>query len=248
MLDQAFEPLIDSGWIPSAGRRCLQFSRQSRHIDTKMVCLDNVPVMSATVLGLEMLIYEPYIDLKIASEMILSDVGATVQILRLVGDEFEHAAVRPNRMGECLASLDMETWFGSLSTRTFFSGQKHAATVAVWNHCHLIAQYSQLVAESINYISPEDAYLVGLLHEVDSILKVSLYPESGASEKCVNDLSEMEGMLPHFVLSALRSARKPGVASVWKYLLTSAHELAGHSQDSSKPEILDSNSMRSRPY
>ena len=62
--------------------------------------------MSATVLGLEILLHEPCIDLRMASELVLSDVGATIQILRLVGREYEFATEHPCRMGDCIASLD----------------------------------------------------------------------------------------------------------------------------------------------
>jgi len=40
--------------------------------------LDEVPVMLATVFGLDMLLQEPNIDLRMVSELVLSDVGATI--------------------------------------------------------------------------------------------------------------------------------------------------------------------------
>ncbi len=127
MLNHAYEPVIDHSWIPSSAWRCLQFPERNQVAQKNADLLDEVPVMSATVLGLEMLLYEPCIDLRMASELILSDVGATIKILRLIGKEYEFAAERPSRMGDCLASLDVEVWFGAIASQTFVCDREHAA-------------------------------------------------------------------------------------------------------------------------
>ncbi len=184
--------------------------------------------MSATVLGLEILLHEPCIDLRMASELVLSDVGATIQILRLIGREYEFATEHPYRMGDCLASLDAGTWFDAISARTFACDREHAATTALWNHCRLVAQYAQLVAESLDGISPEEAYLVGLLHEIGAIPKVLSWPNDGLDDSESASLLAMEGSLPLFVLSAIQSTNDSGSSSTWKIVLTSAHELASH--------------------
>ena len=82
----------------------------------------------------------------------------------------------PCRMGDCLASLDAGTWFDAISARTFACDSEHAATTSLWNHSRLVAQYAQLVAESLEGISPEEAYLVGLLHEIVAIPNVLGWP------------------------------------------------------------------------
>ena len=234
MLNHAYEPEIDHSWIPSSAWRCLQFPERNQPVQKSADLLDEVPVMSATVLGLEMLLYEPCIDLRMASELILSDVGATIKILRLIGKEYEFAAERPSRMGDCLASLDVDVWFGAISAQTFVCDREHAAMTAVWNHCRLVAQYSQLVAESIEGISPEDAYLVGLLHGIGAIPKVLGWPTGGPDTRDPGALFEMEGMLPLFVLAALRSVNDPRPSSMWRFILTTAYELAGTRPDSNE--------------
>ena len=227
MLNRAFEQVVDSGGIQPSGWRCLQFPNQNRRAKMSTDLLDCVPVMSATVLGLEMLLCESYVDLQMVSELILSDVGATIQVLRLAGREYENAAERPNRMGDCLASLDVDTWFSTISAHTFVCDQEHAATTAVWKHCRLIAQYAQLVAESIDRVRPEEAYLVGLLHEIESIPRLSGLPHGRPMAKGESALLGSEEVLPHFVASAIRSMNNTSVASVWSFILASAHELAG---------------------
>src|ERR1700733_7389101 len=225
MLNRTIDAVSDHSWVPSSAWRRLGCP-QRKLARKKADLLDDVPVMSATVLGLEILLHEPCIDLRMASELVLSDVGATLQILRLIGSEYEFAIEQPCRMGDCLASLDAGTWFDAISARTFACDREHAAISALWNHCRLVAQYAQLVAESLDGISPEEAYLVGLLHEIGAIPKVLSWPSDGLDRESATLLA-MEGSLPLFVLSAIQSMNDSCSSSSWKIVLTAAHELAG---------------------
>jgi len=227
MLNQAIDASTDHSWIPSSAWRRLGSPQQKKFARKKVDLLDDVPVMPATVLGLEILLHEPCIDLQMASELVLSDVGATIQILRLVGREYELATEHPCRMGDCLASLDAGTWFDAISARTFACDREHAATSSLWNHSRLVARYAQLVAESLDGISPEDAYLVGLLHEIEAIPHVLGWPDEGPGSRESAALLAMEGSLPLFVLSAVRSMNDSYSPSRWRLVLSAAHELAG---------------------
>jgi hypothetical protein len=171
--------------------------------------------------------------------LILSDVGATIQILGLIGKEDNIPAERPGRMSECLACLDVSTWFDAISARTFPSDSEHSSMTAIWKHCRLVAQYAQLVAESLNSISSEDAYLVGLLHEIGTIATVLGWPDGKPGRNDQSALLAIEGALPLFVLAAMRSVNDPGTLSTWRFILTAAHELAG-----SRPE-LDASALQS---
>jgi len=231
VLNQAFDTANDHSWVPSSAWHGLHLLEQQKFAPKKADFLDEVPVMSATVLGLEILLQERYIDLRMASELILSDVGATIQILRLIGREYDYAAERPSRMGDCIANLDVGAWFAAISTRTFACDRAHAATTAVWRHCRLVAQYAQLVAESLDGVSPEDAYLVGLLHGIGDIPAALGWPDCSRGGTSASVLSAMEGTLPLFVLAAMRSMNDSTASSGWRFILTAAHELAGSRMD-----------------
>lgn len=225
MSTQAIYSVIDQGWIQSSAWRITDLPEQNGPALRTTDLLDEVPVMSATVLGLDMLLQEPFVDLQKVSELILSDVGATIRILRLIGKEYDNAAERPSRIGECIASLDVGMWFGAISAQTFVDDREHSATTAVWNHCRLIAQYSQLVAESFEDISPDDAYLVGLLHGVDTIPAALGWPFCGRDGRSQDVLLAMEESLPLFVRAALHGACDSSSSLVWRFILTSAHKL-----------------------
>lgn len=231
MLNQAFDTANDHSWVPSSAWQGLHLLEHQTLQPKKTDFLDYVPVMSATVLGLEMLLQDPCIDLRMASELVLSDVGATIQILRLIGKEYAFAEERPSRMGDCIASLDVDAWFEVISARTFSCDRKHAATTSVWRHCRLVAQYAQLVAESLDDVSPDDAYLVGLLHGIGDIPAALGWPNCGRGSTDAAALAAMEGTLPNFVLAALRGMNDSNSTSSWRFILTAAHELAGSRMD-----------------
>jgi hypothetical protein len=231
MLDQMCEPVMDQSWIPSFALGDLHFAEQENLAREKMDFLNDVPVMSATVLGLQMLLHEPFIDLRKVSALILSDVGATIQILRLIGREYALAGERPGRMDDCIAGLDVDDWFNVLSAHTFACDDEHYAATALWKHSLLVAQYAQLVAESIEGISPEDAYLVGLLHEIQAIPTVLHWQSGNSGASSSGALFAMDGALPFFVLAAMRSVNEPSSSSPWQLILTAAHDLADVSTD-----------------
>jgi hypothetical protein len=231
VLDHAIDPTISQSWIPSSARRGLHLLEQNSLEQSEADFLDRVPVMLATVLGLDLLLRDPRIDLRLVSNLILSDVGATIHILGLVGREYDAAEYFPTRMGDCIASLDVCSWFGAVSARTFSCDQEHLSTTIIWSHCRVVAQYAQLVAESLDDISPEDAYMVGLLHEMGAIATVLGWPRGDGGAMDPTDLFAAELALPPFVLAVGRAITGSRPSSTWRSILTTAHELAGGEMD-----------------
>jgi hypothetical protein len=169
-----------------------------------------------------MLLHEPLIDLQMASDLVLSDVGATLQVLRLSASGCDSIEERPVRMGDCLASMEAGAWFDAISAHTFACDREHAEITAVWNHCRLIAQYSRVIAEGSRRVSPDEAYMVGLLYGIGQLPAVLEWPHSIARA-----LSSIKAVLPLCVLDAMHSINDPGPPSHWRLILTAAHGLAG---------------------
>jgi hypothetical protein len=231
VLNEATNSMRCPNWIPSSAWTDHLLGKQGWGLHPHPDYLDEVPVMSATVLGLEILLNEPCIDLRMASELVLSDVGATIQILRLIGREYGITSERPIRMEDCLAGLEVDCWFGALSSHTFSCDAEHSATTAIWKHCRLVALYAKAVAESIEDISPESAYLVGLLHEIEAISGVLSPSCNGAGSRERSALSAIEGSLPLFVLAAIRTLNHASPTSTWRFILTAAHQFADTLKD-----------------
>ena len=235
MSKKAWELEFDRGWMPASAHWRLRFQNQKKLQLEAADLLDEEPVMSATVLGLDIILQEPYIDLRLVSDLVLSDVGATIQILRLIGREYEIAADRPRRIGDCIAGLDVSVWYAAIASRTFPCDRENMETTDLWRHCRLVAQYAQLVAESMEQFAPEDAYLVGLLHGIGAIPTVLGWPTGDQANRTASAFLELEDALPPFVLAALQSMNDPGPLSGWRFVLAAAHELAASAQGPSDP-------------
>jgi hypothetical protein len=237
LANQAFDKIIDLGWGSSSPWQRLHLIDQKSTSLMDGDLLDDVPAMSATVLGLEILLHEPVIDLRMAVDLVLSDLGATIQVLRMIGAGYDSHEERPYRMGDCLAILEAGAWFSAISAKTFACDRKHEQTTALWRHCRQIAEYSQFIAQSLGCVAPEEAYLVGLLHGIEDLPSVLGWPDGAPGA-----LDAMEGALPLFVLDALRGANDPSSSSSWRFILTAAHELAAQQQEPTAMMVRDANS------
>lgn len=238
MLNHAFDS-VSNARIPPLTLSAIDTPEESALMTTGSDFLDHVPVMPATVFGLEMLLQERNIDLQVASDIVLSDVGATIHTLRLVRREYETATERPNRMCECIAGLDAALWFETISTRISTGGREHAATTEIWKHCRSVAQCARFVAESMDDVSPDDAYLVGLLHGIKAIPAALDWSE----DQWCRAMSMMEETLPSFVLAAMRDDDHVAGSSVWQFILTAAHRLSASLVDSYEPVLGNMSSM-----
>ena len=200
--------------------------------------LDQIPVKSSTILGLDILLHEPFVDLGLVSELVLSDVGATIHILRLIGGGCEFDELRPRRMADCLASLDFRAWFSAISERTFVCDQEHASTTALWEQCRQMAEFAEFASVWQDRVSPEEAYLVGLLHGIGAIPTVLGWPDGGVQTRIL-----MENALPLFVVNAMRGVDDPRLPSDWKFILSIAYEVAEASRASALTESEDVSEM-----
>ena len=239
LLNHICEEISVHGWNPLSSRQHLHCRERYNVTQMDERLLDEVPVMSATLLGLEIILHEPVLDLGAASELVLSDVGATIQVLRLVDREFDSDSERPYRMSDCLASLEAADWFSAISRWTFPCDREHAEVTALWRHCRLVALHTQLVSQWLDYVSPEDAYMVGLLHGIGAIPTVLDWRDIAPGA-----MRAMEGLLPLFVHNAMRSVMEFGFSSDWGFLLSAAHEFADAPLDCFAPSAQGGKMMR----
>jgi hypothetical protein len=128
-----------------------------------------IPALLSTRLQLDLLLGERLIDLSAVSAVILRDLGATLQVLRLFGAEHGNEPVRPMRMENCLAALDARMWFDAVCTATIEASAATPEICAAWTHAHAIAQCAREIAETMDGYSPEEACMVGLLHELEDL-------------------------------------------------------------------------------
>lgn len=192
----------------------------------------DVPVLPTTLLRLELLLQEPSIDLRAVADLVLEDVGAVVQLLRVVGEEFPDPEDRPVRIEDCIASVAAETWFQAMTTSQTRDGHQRMSALAM--HSHEIAEHTRAVAELLPGVSSERAYMVGLLHEIAALPEVLGWQRDVeapiASQAFGSDLAEIWS-IPAFAVEAIEGWNRGDRDSLWTSLLFAAHQMAGLSED-----------------
>jgi hypothetical protein len=132
--------------------------------------LPDVPVLSETLLLMELMIRQRTVDLGEISKLVLSDLGAALQILRVAGGEVCSIEGLPTRIEDCISNLGLQVCLDAMSRRTMRGSSRHPEMIEAWTHARLVAEECRHLAyEGRCPVNPEEAYLVGLLHELGSL-------------------------------------------------------------------------------
>jgi HDOD domain len=129
----------------------------------------DLPILPETLLLLDLKTQDPWIDLANISHVLLRDVGATTQILRLAGREYADAKFRPIRIEDCIADLGLEACVEAVSTKIVAQNARNEAIVGLWTHSREIAEQASAIAEDMPGVDPAQAYLAGLMHAIDEL-------------------------------------------------------------------------------
>lgn len=192
----------------------------------------DVAVMKETLLLMELETQGFCVDLRALSKLVLSDLGATLQVLRLAGREHGNAEGRPVRVEDCIADLGVQACMDAMSAHLMPRDQRSAAVTELWRHSREIARHSQLLAEQTVDVDPDQAYLVGLCHSIGSLPRVL-----GLDGKTCQEFDGVrmglelatEWSLPGCVVGYFSDLERCGGRSAWLEIVQAAHRCAGES-------------------
>ncbi len=217
----------------------------------------HVPTLLATRLQIELLLGDRpssgSVDLREAAGILLNDLGATLEIFRLAGEQAccalvcgeggcdrrahdegrgqtcGHAASVAARLEDCLASLGVDAWLEAVSAdaveRTVALGGPGVLT-RFWEHARSIAYSCWLLAGEHEEICPEEAYLAGLLHEAARLPDLLGWtPAQFGAAGTRWTPPALARLAAHFRLPAYLACllTTSGNATRWKPLLEAAH-------------------------
>jgi HDOD domain len=116
---------------------------------------------------MELIICERSVDLAQVSQLVLSDLGATLQILRQAGHESSRGGGRHERVEDCISGLGLDRCFEAMAQRLITRSTHSASVYSGWERAREVAVTSRFVAEkrALN-VASDDAYLVGLTHGI----------------------------------------------------------------------------------
>jgi HD-like signal output (HDOD) protein len=191
--------------------------------------LPSVPVLSETLLVLDLLAQQPSADLREISRVVLADVGATLEVLRLAGREYGIAEGRPSRIEDCVSALGLRVCLEAMSQRTARDAA-NPAMAEFWLHSREIAVCSKLVAEEMVDINPDEAYLVGLLHGMGLLPGLLGWRDAVAANGALAGLLlAKKWALPNCVLDFFTEAHTTGYPTRWSDIVRKAHHRANRS-------------------
>jgi HD-like signal output (HDOD) protein len=185
-----------------------------------------IPVMRETLLLLELEAQEFCVDLGAFSQRVLSDLGATLQVLRLAGREFGRNEECPTRIEDCVAAMGVQACIDAMSAQLIPLGGRSNSIAALWCHSREIARQSKNIAEQMAEIDAGQAYLVGLCHSIGSLPAVLGW--SGSKNPKLDSISvgialAREWSLPVCVVDYLSDLQNGGGRSPWPEMVRAAH-------------------------
>lgn len=190
----------------------------------------DVPVMAETLLRMEMILGGSSISLHEMSQAVLGDLGATLHVFCLAGGE-SAVGHRPFRIEDCISNLGVEVCIDELSKRVSPPRARREATIEAWAHASSIASFcSYWVEMNLEKVSPVEAYLVGLFHELSALPALLGWDQVawGASDAPATGLKiATHCALPACVTEYFSAKMSRGLASLWPGVVEMAHRLAG---------------------
>jgi hypothetical protein len=190
--------------------------------------LPDVPVMPETLLLMELSAHGRSIDLHEITQIVLGDLGATIQTLRLAGHEYPVAEGRPNRIEDCISALGVQACIEAASRRTLNRAMDKLSIRKAWSHAGEIAGNCKRIAETMaRNVGPDEAYLNGLLHSLGSLPAIlgwePMYPVLKDPDLVGLRLAQAWS-LPLCVVEYFRELRDLPSSGRWSGIVHGAHE------------------------
>jgi hypothetical protein len=189
----------------------------------------HVPVMPETLLLMELSAHQRSIDLQQMTRIVLSDPGATIQIMRLAGQESSIGEERLTRIEDFISALGVQACIEGVSCRIANRSLNRPAIQQAWSHSKQIAERCKCIAEEpiAQAVSPNEAFLAGLLHEIgsfpilfewESVLGLSGNPELAGLELA------KAWQLPQCVCEYFSEPWHPSGTTPWYGIVERAHK------------------------
>ena len=192
--------------------------------------LREVPVHLETRLLMELRTQERSVDLREISQLVLGDLGAALQIFRRAAQEYWFPEDRPTRIEDCISSLGLQSCLEALSSERSTSGTCSNDVIETWRHAKEVAECcKQLASEPAATVNPDEAYLVGLFHQIYSLPGILGWGASDSTSKaaalCGHRMAE-DWSLPRCVLDYFSELQDPAHEQQWSRIVQRAHEMA----------------------
>jgi HDOD domain len=221
--------VLKTGVLEFPSGRCILAEPRTAHHQSADN-LPDVPVLPETLLAMELQLRHSPVDLGEFSQVVLHDVGATLQILRLACREYDAAENHLLRIEDCICDFGPAACFQAVAKGSVVRSHQRRAVAAIWTHAREIADNAKHLAEEISSaITPDQAYIAGLLHSMGSLPAALAWRWSEASHDTVHTgwkLAE-RWAFPGYLRDFFCEMIMPGYCPQWSEIMAAAHRDAG---------------------
>jgi len=190
-----------------------------------------LPVLPVTLLQLDLLSAQRAPEPQTVRDVVLSDLGAVLQLFRTSAAAASHADRDANRVLGLVARFGPRKLRLELASKDRpFASRTDLAIAALWQRARLTAEIARLLSLRFSDIDPGQAYLSGLMHEVGRVPSVVSWPAEGMDLSDVAAIGRQlvhEWRLPSFVAPTLLfAAGAMQTQSPLQRVVSAAYDLA----------------------
>jgi HD-like signal output (HDOD) protein len=125
---------------------------------------------------------DPYASLSRVSETILKDQALTTKVLKLINSAYYGLAAPVGTVTQAVSLLGLDKIKNLAMAISLAEGLYRYSGLpfgrgALWHHSQACGVATSLVASAAGYPSPEEALIVGLIHDIAKALWTELFPE-----------------------------------------------------------------------
>lgn len=159
--------------------------------------VEDIPPLSASTIQVMHMAEDPACSVKAISAAISSDVALTSRVLKLANSAYYGMPRSVSTVREAVLILgtrtvrDLSIAASAMDTLQMDSSGYGLPMGALWRHSVTVAVASQVAADRVRGVRPEEAFVAGLLHDIG---KVVLHVYVAAQFQAILALIDLDGM------------------------------------------------------
>lgn len=151
-------------------------------VDSWVNQIINLPVLPQVAMRVTERMQSPTATLAEISDLIKSDIGLSTKVLRLANSSYYSIPGGVGDVPKALQYLGFTTIAQIVLTSSVFGAFKSQGTremplAQFWIHCFAVGQMAEIAARTLQFKSPSDAFIGGLMHDIGKLILLELQPE-----------------------------------------------------------------------
>jgi HD-like signal output (HDOD) protein len=165
---------------------------------------------------------------------VLADLGATIQVLRMVGREYGASDDGFTRIEDYICTFGPTACFEAVAKGVMARNLQRHTVSQIWAHSRQVAQNAKRLAETARCaISPDQAYTAGLLHTIGSLPTILGWDSIEASHDYASTALKLaeRWAFPSYLRDFFCEMLMPGYNPQWSEIIAEARRLASGQTD-----------------